>query len=577
MSSTGRKWKISFCRIIPSGPAAGRRRLSATDTSERASPGEATHAKLHSNNALPSDCTKLASDGFIHRNYVKSSVKFDLLSNFAGTGWSALMQLAFIPLYIKFMGIEAFGLIGFYLALQGMFQILDFGLSPTMNREMARYSAMPEKAGEARDFVRTFEVGYWTIGLVIGTTMLVVAPLIAANWIKANSLPIGVVQQAVMIMGVVSALQWPLGFYQSGLRGLQQQVKLNAIKIAMSTLSGGGAVLILWLISPTVTAFFFWQVFISAINVMLTTIILWRSLPSSSRQPRIDQTLIRNIWRFAAGMSGITLSSMILVQLDKIILSKLLSLEIFSYYILARVVGDGIAIIAAPVYNTIFPRFSALVVIGNQDKLKKLYHLSTQLMAVLILPTACVISLFSFDIMLLWTGNAETARMSSPIVSVLVIGAALNGLMSTVYALQLAHGWTSIGLFITTFFVVILAPAIFFMTTRYGAIGAASVWMTLNIIYMLIAVPLTHCRLLKGEALRWFAEDVGLPLLGAAIIVWAGREMIVSPMKSNLIAVANLSIVLLGALVAAALVAPQMRSWLVTKVSKGKVEPCLRD
>ena len=41
----------------------------------------------------------------------------------AGTGWSALMQIAFIPLYIKFMGIEAYGLVGFYITLQGALQI----------------------------------------------------------------------------------------------------------------------------------------------------------------------------------------------------------------------------------------------------------------------------------------------------------------------------------------------------------------------------------------------------------------------------------------------------------------------
>jgi O-antigen/teichoic acid export membrane protein len=76
------------------------------------------------------------------------------------------MGLAFVPLYIKFLGIEAYGLIGFFAMLQASFQILDLGLSQTMNREMARYSALRDKAGEARDLVRTLEVVYWAIGLV---------------------------------------------------------------------------------------------------------------------------------------------------------------------------------------------------------------------------------------------------------------------------------------------------------------------------------------------------------------------------------------------------------------------------
>ncbi|KOR31756.1 hypothetical protein TI05_11605 [Achromatium sp. WMS3] len=38
------------------------------------------------------------------------------------------MSLAFIPLYIKFLGIESFGLIGFFTTLQSIFALLDLGL-----------------------------------------------------------------------------------------------------------------------------------------------------------------------------------------------------------------------------------------------------------------------------------------------------------------------------------------------------------------------------------------------------------------------------------------------------------------
>ena len=65
-------------------------------------------------------------------------LQLNLVANFAGQGWTAIMVLAFVPLYLKFLGIEAYGLIGFYAMLQAAFQILDLGLSQTINREMAR-------------------------------------------------------------------------------------------------------------------------------------------------------------------------------------------------------------------------------------------------------------------------------------------------------------------------------------------------------------------------------------------------------------------------------------------------------
>jgi len=491
----------------------------------------------------------------------------NVIANVAGQGWSILISLAFIPLYIKFLGIEAYGLIGFYTMLQGLLQVLDFGLSPTMNRELARYAALPGTSGEARDFVRTLEVGYWLLGFAIGWVVWASAPFIAIHWVKARAIPVNVVQQAVMMMGVVVALQWPLSFYGSGLMGLQRQVLFNSVVIAMATLGSGGAALILWKVSPTITAFFAWQVGIGAIQVVLITFLLWRSLPHSSRPAQMRLGLIRNIWRFSIGMGGLTLSGIVLAQLDKAMLSNMLSLEMFGYYMLAGALGRGLCVLITPVFNAIFPRFSLLVAEGDTKSLKELYHLSSQLMVVLVLPLAAVVALFSDDILRLWIGNAETAHNAAPIASMLVIGTALNGLMNLPYALQLAYGWTRIGLYITTLLIFTLVPVIVFMTTHFGAVGAAAAWVLLNVIYMVIGIPLTHRRLLRGEARRWCLEDIGLPLTAALLSAGLGRWLIHSPL-SPMAALGCLPAVLLSSLVAALLAASRIRAWLLVRLAK---------
>jgi O-antigen/teichoic acid export membrane protein len=497
-------------------------------------------------------------------------LQFNLVANFAGQGWAALMALAFVPLYIKFLGIEAYGLIGFYAVLQAAFQILDLGLSQTMNREMARYSALPEKSGEARDMVRTLEVGYWSIGIIIGIALLFTSPFIAKHWIKPGSIPIETVQYTVLIMGILTALQWPLSFYEGGLMGLQRQVLLNFIKIGISTLNICGSVFILWKVSPTITAYFKWQILVNTLSVSLLTIFLWRSLPLSNRPPRFSPNLLRNILRFAAGMSGIALSGIILTQMDKIILSKLLSLEMFGYYTLAGVASSVIPfLLVNPIFNALFPRFTSLVATNDDLALKILYHQSSQLMAVLVLPVACILAFFSFDILLVWTGTTTTAGIASPIVSVLVIGMALNALMTLPFALQLSHGWTSISLRINIFLIITLVPFIYYMATHYGAVGAASIWIALNVIYMIIGVPLTHRRLLRGEMGRWFVEDIVPPFGAALVITVIGRWLISSPMPP-LKMIMSLSVLLLSAVLAAAMVARHMRTIVFGQLAKVK-------
>ncbi len=70
-----------------------------------------------------------------------SQLKRNIIANFAGKAWTALISLAFIPLYISFIGIEGYGLVGVYLALFAVFSLLDLGLGTTLNRELASLSA----------------------------------------------------------------------------------------------------------------------------------------------------------------------------------------------------------------------------------------------------------------------------------------------------------------------------------------------------------------------------------------------------------------------------------------------------
>jgi hypothetical protein len=179
-------------------------------------------------------------------------------------------------------------------------------------------------------------------------------------------------------------------------------------------------------------------------------------------------------------------------------------------------------------------------------------------MAVTLMPLAALLSLFAPEVLALWTGNAEVARNTALIVSCLVMGTAVNGLMTLPYALQLAHGWTDLGVRITTYLVLVQVPAIVVMTLRYGPVGAASVWLGLNLLYMLVGLPLTHRRLLPHDMGRWLGEDVLPPSCAALAVVGAGRWLL--PPGSGAGVAVTLALLLFASFVAAALATPEARS-----------------
>jgi O-antigen/teichoic acid export membrane protein len=312
--------------------------------------------------------------------------------------------------------------------------------------------------------------------------------------------------------------------------GLQRQVLLNVINSVIATFRWCGAVLVLWLIAPTISAFFTWQIIVSVLHVFLMSFFLWRSLPATGKRPSFQVRILLGVWRFAAGMSGITILATLLTQTDKIILSRMLSLEMFGYYTLAGMVAMTLYRLIGPVFMAVYPRFTQLISLNDQEALRQLYHKACQFMSVLILPATAVIAFFSYEVLLLWTQNPTTAEKTHILVSILIIGTALNGLMNLPYALQLAHGWTRLGFYVNLISVVVLVPLTIFMTWKYGAVGAAVVWVILNTGYLLIAVPLMHMRLLPTEKWQWYRKDVGIPLVVAFTTAAAGRLFFYGPM-----------------------------------------------
>lgn len=452
-----------------------------------------------------------------------TKVKKNIIANLVGKVFTGIMSLALVPFYIKFLGIESYGLVGIFSSLLVILSICDMGLSTTLNREIAILSALPHSSQEMHDLVRTLELPYFIMSILTGIIVIVSSGLMSTYWLKPHNLSHDTVRQCLMLMGIIIVFRLPASLYTGGLAGLQKQVLLNILTIIIVTLQGVGSVLILWLVSPTIQAFFLWQILTSILNIALLCLCLQWAMPSRTRRPHFDKNVFSGLWHFAAGMTGITATSSILTQIDKIILSKLLSLEMFGYYNIAAIVANSLYYLIGPIFTAVFPRMSQLVRTKDQVQLVSLYHKSCQAMAIAIAPVAVVLAFFSKEVLMVWTQDPSIADKTHLMVSLLVIGTAMNGLMNLPYALQLAYGWIKLPLCVNVLSVIILVPLILHLTTTFGVVGAASGWLILNSLYIIIVIPLMHRRLLNGEISRWYALDVCLPFLCACIVAGTGR------------------------------------------------------
>jgi O-antigen/teichoic acid export membrane protein len=443
----------------------------------------------------------------------------NIIANFAGRFVVVILGIVFVRIYLRYLSVEMYGIIGFFSSIQAFLFLLDSGISPTLNREVARLSAFPEKAQELRDLTRTLEILCWGTGFAVCIIALIASPAAANYWLKSQNIPTEIIREALMIMSVTFAFQWVINFYTGGMLGLQEQRLLSIINIFIAIIRSFGAFFILAFVSPTIKAFLIWQLITTILNCFLLVLLFWRKLPKSAEKPRFRSTLLMEVWRYAAGIAGTSLLVLVLTQTDKLILSKMLTLEDFGYYSLALTfAGTGIGMIVGAIQTTYFPQFSQLVAQNKLDEMREIYHRSCQVMSFFLIPVVSIIAFFSYEILLIWTPKPEIAEKTYILLSLVAIGTGLNGLMHLPYFAQLAFGITKIGFWQNLIAIIFLIPFMIYATLHYGAIGGASSGVILNFSYTIFGMHIMHRMILKGELKKWYLVDVGLPLLVAIII-----------------------------------------------------------
>jgi hypothetical protein len=130
--------------------------------------------------------------------------------------------------------------------------------------------------------------------------------------------------------------------------------------------------------------------------------------------------------------------------------------------------------------------------------------------------------------------------------------------MTLPYFLQLAAGWTLLTIRVNLVAVCLVVPALALLVPVYGGMAAAWIWLCLNAGYVLVAVPLMHRRLLRGELGLWYLNDVLPPVL-AATVVGAGWRWMSLPVPAGISGWAMLTFEGCVMLAAASIASPAVR------------------
>lgn len=475
----------------------------------------------------------------------------NIIANYASQIYVIVLGLAVVPLYLKYMGIEAYGLVGFFTMLQAWMTLFDFGFAPALGREASKF-----KAGEISDatlnlFLFVLERAFIFLGACLIFFCWVSGDWVASAWLKLSGASQQDASTSIAIVGVIFSFRLLSGLYRSALLGMENQVEANVVLVFATTLRSVFVLPILIWVSNSVIAFFTFQLFATIVETGFLKIVLRRSLPARQIE-KMRWRALTELLRFSGGVAFLAWIWVATSQVDKLILSHLLPLKEYAEFILAATVAFGVYSLVTPLQQAILPRLVIFSVQNKCAEFASLYHLTTMLMVAVVTGVAGTIAAYPEQVMYAWTGERALAERVAEILRWYAAGTGFMAVAGMSYVLQAAKG--SLGLHIkgNILSLLFLIPSLIVSTLHFGAVGAAMSWAVVNLFFLIFWTGIVHRKFLPELTIRWFFVDVAPGLcvaaalvLSAQITTWPFTSRSVSLVALILLALATTGIVLM--------------------------------
>jgi O-antigen/teichoic acid export membrane protein len=442
------------------------------------------------------------------------SLKNNIAANYASQIYVTLIGIFMLPFYLRHMGAEAYGLVGFFALLQSWFSLLDMGLSATMTRETARYQGGVVSAVALRQLFRALEVIFIVVAVSGALILALASDLISNHWLNVKEIPYSEVSYAIKVMAVIVALRWVSGLFRGVINGFERQVLLGAFNAVVASFRFILVIPVFIFIGASPKTFFLFQLIIAILELFSLVLIVYRILPKIENQFPLkwDWQSLLPVLKFALSISFLSIVWILVTQTDKLLLSKILPLSDYGYFTLATMAAGGILLLSGPISSAILPRFTRLYAEGKQIEFFNLYRKSTQYIAILVFSAALVLAVFAEKILWIWTGNQDLALKASSALSLYALGNAILAVAAFPYFLQFANGNMRLHIYGNILFLIFLIPSVIWATVNHGITGAGWAWLLANAIYLICWIPIVHRRFAKGMHMQWLFRDIGLPL-----------------------------------------------------------------
>jgi O-antigen/teichoic acid export membrane protein len=353
-----------------------------------------------------------------HRALFRSTVL-----NLAGLVVPLAVGFVTIPLVVRALGNERFGILALVWVVFGYFGLFDLGLGRTTTKYIADALGRDE-SGRLAGTLWTTVVLQTAIGLLAALLSYLLAPLIVRRFLN---IPTGYVTETVLTLRLVG-LSLPVMFVSSSFRGVLEAAQrfdlVNAVKAPVN---------VLFYVLPLLGVALGFElpgIVVLLVASRIAGLVLWARLgfavlPALRTRPAFHAGLVRPLFSFSGWIGLSSLLFAVTTSIDRLIIGAVVTVEAVAFYSAPYEAINRIGVIPGSLGMVLFPAFSYLDAGRKGAEAETLFARSTKLLLLTTGPVLILLAFFARDFLRLWLG-ADYAAAATLVVQVLAVGFLVN-------------------------------------------------------------------------------------------------------------------------------------------------------
>jgi O-antigen/teichoic acid export membrane protein len=388
--------------------------------------------------------------------------------NLAGEAAPLLAALVAIPILLKGIGVDRFGLLGIAWMVIGYASLFDFGLGRALTKVVSERIGAGESDAVPGIVLASMAIMF-ALGVVGALTIGIAAPWL----VSLVKMPVELRGEALGAFRVL-AFSLPLVIVSVGLRGLLEALHRfdlsNAVRIPAGVFAFVGPLLVLPFSNSLVAV-----VGVLTVGRFLACIayiaFCFRAFPSLRHSFSPAWGRARSLLTFGSWMTVSNVVSPLMTVFDRFLIGALLSTEAVAYYTTSYDLISKMLVVSGAVAGVLFPTFAGQIA-QDRGRVTRLFGRSVTYVFLVLFPVTLVSVALAHEGLTLWVGP-DIASHSAPVLQILAVAILINGLALVPFTLIQAAGRPDVTAKLHLAELPFYIVAILLLTRRYGIVGAA--------------------------------------------------------------------------------------------------------